>query len=516
MSSTPTPAARLSSLSATPFWQLLRPQDVVAEIWLLITLPVCFVDVAALWMPLVTRVFLIPGYLFVRPYSDRYAAALEADEASGYPTSRQRRLWSLFLRAVATFIPWLVYPLGYNEMGKFIAVVHNDPGCANDWGVQSFEETVFNGQPCLTWRGRSHNAAVLLFDEYLQFCYFMLYLCVAGIPFGFWLIGYFATRHNNGSNSIGTGSHNNNGVSSLSGDISSAGVTPSVASDGIHSDEPTTPSSLPSDSPMRSDSSIPSSPRGDVSSSVILATPRGPAMFTPMIPIGNGFIAKQRAKLLRDPWYGFDVCLVALLVASYSCWVIYFIHPVSGPLWCFQRPDSADTGYFFSYVNAKVQDNGAAHGTATPSSHCASTVCLWILCMIFNRHMAITGAFFVPGLVWATFYLQYHYLIDAIAGTIMGIILPFLAIKITDALRGFLHGPQWSIGAAPKGSAAALASDDEYIGDDIDGIGNNNEHTAPATTMIGTGVRSSGAAADAQSLLEDHNRSEDDIRIDTH
>jgi hypothetical protein len=60
---------------------------------------------------------------------------------------------------------------------------------------------------------------------------------------------------------------------------------------------------------------------------------------------------------------------------------------VSGPLWCFPRPNAADTGYFFSYVNAKVQDNGAAHGTATPSSHCASTVCLWILCMIFNRHM---------------------------------------------------------------------------------------------------------------------------------
>jgi hypothetical protein len=166
-------------------------------------------------------------------------------------------------------------------------------GCNNDWGVQAFEEELFNGQPCLTWRGRSHNAGVLLFDEYLQFCYFMLYLCVAGIPFGFWLMGYFATRYNN---------------------------TPTPSSGGAGLDDgsslsATSPTSLPSESPSASEVSdaasvsAASSPGIDGSGnsgpngSVILATPRGPAMFTPMIPVGNGWVAKQRAKLLRDPWY---------------------------------------------------------------------------------------------------------------------------------------------------------------------------------------------------------------------
>jgi len=365
-------------------------------------------------------------------------------------------------------------------MGRFIAVVHNNPGCNNDWGVQEAEEVLFDGQPSLSWRGHSHAWAILLFDEYLQFCYFMLYLCVAGIPFGFWLMGYFGTRQREGT-------------------LSSSIASPTEVS------SPT----APSDSPVPSEGSdsaaaAPSPPSNDAA---VAGGATPPAMFTPITPVGNGWVAQQRAKLVRDPWYAFDLCICALLIASYSCWVIYFIHPVAGPLWCFPRPDPSDTGFFFSYVNAKVQDNGAAHGTATPSSHCASTVCLWILCMIFNRHMAITGAFFVPGLVWATFYLQYHYLIDAIAGTAMGIMLPFIAIKATDALRGFLHGPQWIVGQPPAGSAAAIgygSSDDPdalpvATEDDMDG--------GDDRTLQGTAA--SPTAADDQSLLVGGERSED-------
>jgi hypothetical protein len=207
-------------------------------------------------------------------------------------------------------------------------------GCSNDKGVQDAEEALFDGQPCMnlpfdsiliyisvavasltlnaqydiigiTWRGTSHNPGVLLFDEYLQFCYFMLYLCVAGIPFGFWLMGYYGTKYSSSASPAHGNGNGNDGISS------SIAVTPSGES----------PSPLPSSSSSSHASPTPSDDS-------ILATPRGPAMFTPMVPIGNGWVARQRAKLLRDVWYGFDLCLVALLVASYSCWVIYFIHPV--------------------------------------------------------------------------------------------------------------------------------------------------------------------------------------------
>jgi membrane-associated phospholipid phosphatase len=80
---------------------------------------------------------------------------------------------------------------------------------------------------------------------------------------------------------------------------------------------------------------------------------------------------------------------------------------------------------------------GAAHGTATPSSHCAVTVALWLLSMhprLGSRRLAVALAFCVPGLVVATVYLQYHYGFDALVGTLMGIVLAPLCVALTTLL----------------------------------------------------------------------------------
>lgn len=46
--------------------KLLRPQDLAALFWLVLSLPLCFVDPGRTWMQIATRIVLTPTYFVVR------------------------------------------------------------------------------------------------------------------------------------------------------------------------------------------------------------------------------------------------------------------------------------------------------------------------------------------------------------------------------------------------------------------------------------------------------------------
>lgn len=130
----------------------------------------------------------------------------------------------------------------------------------------------------MTWRGRSHGFGYLIFDEYLQACYFALYVIVAGVPFLIW----YLARKQSGFRATGLGP---------SGGASSAGAGTS----------PSGHSSLSSGVP-----SVPVSPESSEAPAPDLDSPYTPSSLPP-----TSYAAAQRAKHARLPFYYFDVSMVS-------------------------------------------------------------------------------------------------------------------------------------------------------------------------------------------------------------
>jgi hypothetical protein len=179
----------------------------------------------------------------------------------------------------------------------------------------------------------------------------------------------------------------------------------------------------------------------------------------------TGVLLADRTDMYEDDHIALDQALTCLLVASYCCWIFYLIYPAAGPLWCFYVPDAKDVGYFFAWLNLKLQGAGAAHGTATPSSHCCSCVSLWIITALHNLKLAALMTLYIPALVIATVYLQYHYGVDAVVGTIMGLVMPGLALLVDRMLRrllGMRRGPISAWSNDKKEKKSLLWMDDHH------------------------------------------------------
>jgi len=267
------------------------------------------------------RLLLIPAFLFCRPTAYSWKA-----DASTYGEHRNADV----LNFVSQMLPFLIYPVGYGEQGKFIAAMYvGQDECLHDRTIQQYDRDLFGMDVSKDFRGASTDVPHMLFAEYLQFAYFGLYIIAFGVP-----LFLVLTRRNN-------------------------------------------PKAM-------------------------------------------------------------DHAACTLLITSYICWICYLSYPVAGPLWCFEKPEAQNVGYYFAQLNLWLQAEGAAHGTATPSSHCAGSVGLWIVSMWYHKPLAIGLAFIAPALCFATFYLQYHYAFDAMIGTPMGIVLPFIAWRVCELMRDYL------------------------------------------------------------------------------
>lgn len=129
--------------------------------------------------------------------------------------------------------------------------------------------------------------------------------------------------------------------------------------------------------------------------------------------------------------------IVFIITFSFSlCYTIYMILPVAGPR--IAIPSSNDiphNGFLFAWIMRQIYANAAIVGAAFPSSHCAMAVVNTLIVYKYIKWARIPVTIIVSALVFSTFYLRYHYVIDSIAGVIFGVFCFYFSEWLLKKLR---------------------------------------------------------------------------------
>ena len=124
-----------------------------------------------------------------------------------------------------------------------------------------------------------------------------------------------------------------------------------------------------------------------------------------------------------------DLSLVMLI-----CYTMYTLFPAWGPKY-FKAGYVEVDGWIFTSIMRHIHENGALLGAAFPSSHvAASMVPWWHTWTTFPRHRWWMTTIFVL-LCMSTVYNRYHYVVDVIAGLILGALVMYFGHRLGDIAR---------------------------------------------------------------------------------
>lgn len=135
-----------------------------------------------------------------------------------------------------------------------------------------------------------------------------------------------------------------------------------------------------------------------------------------------------------------------IMLTYVACFASYALFPVDGPhhLEVMYRGPTAD-GFWYGIVHG-INDAGGSLGAAFPSSHAAGAVTIACIgAFYFRRWVAVLLGIQAAAVVLATFYTQYHYAIDALAGAALALVLQLLVAPVLlrpSAPRERLHVPR--------------------------------------------------------------------------
>jgi len=114
--------------------------------------------------------------------------------------------------------------------------------------------------------------------------------------------------------------------------------------------------------------------------------------------------------------------LIFLVTATLCCsYLFYMSYPVDSPFYL--APDLAEalTGNFFYELVHFVSDRGGARGGAFPSSHVSVSVTVWLVVWFRARQWIYLLTPITLGLIFATVYGRFHYVLDAFVGFALAI-----------------------------------------------------------------------------------------------
>ena len=124
-------------------------------------------------------------------------------------------------------------------------------------------------------------------------------------------------------------------------------------------------------------------------------------------------------------------------LALYASYLVFGVLPVAGPYFTFPRPEGAVIANWPARYVYFMLDNGAAMGTAFPSSHIAASWCVVYAAWRDARRLALVLAPVAFLLAVGTVYGQFHYAVDALAGGLLALGLMLVA----DPLMRLLDRP---------------------------------------------------------------------------
>lgn len=124
-----------------------------------------------------------------------------------------------------------------------------------------------------------------------------------------------------------------------------------------------------------------------------------------------------------------------ITLGFYVCYAIYHFFPVAGPRYIYGDATGPIAEVLPARIIKALMQDGSSWGTAFPSSHvvaCLSAV--WALWRPARR-AALALAPFAVLLIPATVFGQFHYAVDAMAGTALAMLL----LAVADPLRRLLE-----------------------------------------------------------------------------
>lgn len=119
------------------------------------------------------------------------------------------------------------------------------------------------------------------------------------------------------------------------------------------------------------------------------------------------------------------------------CYTLYTLLPAWGPKY-FRAGYVEVDGWIFTAIMRHIHENGALLGAAFPSSHVAASMIPWWYTWVnFPRHRWWMTSIFVL-LCMSTVYCRYHYVVDVIAGLILGALVLHFGQRLGDSARATL------------------------------------------------------------------------------
>jgi membrane-associated phospholipid phosphatase len=120
------------------------------------------------------------------------------------------------------------------------------------------------------------------------------------------------------------------------------------------------------------------------------------------------YLTKRRA--------AFHELMLLLAIAMFGSYLVFILWPVDSPFYRFDRLGPPLAGHVFFDLVHFVSSRGGARGGAFPSAHASGAVVLWLVAFRYQRRLAIVLTPMITGLIVATVYGRFHYVLDTIAG----------------------------------------------------------------------------------------------------
>ena len=124
---------------------------------------------------------------------------------------------------------------------------------------------------------------------------------------------------------------------------------------------------------------------------------------------------------VRGRWAAFQESLTTILLSFLTCGLLFIAFPVAGPYHHFGAPTLGALAGPFAFLTHGVIDRASSVGTAFPSSHCAVAVVAWVSALRLSRGVFWGLCAVVPALVLGTVYGGFHYGVDSLAGSAIGV-----------------------------------------------------------------------------------------------
>jgi membrane-associated phospholipid phosphatase len=149
------------------------------------------------------------------------------------------------------------------------------------------------------------------------------------------------------------------------------------------------------------------------------------------------FFHNIQIPLIGGYWYvtrrpAFQEMLFLLSMTMCLSFLFYILYPVDSPFYLSEPPGDPVAGKFFYELVHFFAERGGARGGAFPSSHVSVSLVIWLTAWYRQRQLAYLLAPITAGLIAATVYGRFHYVLDVVAGAV-------LAFSVVGFYRYFLR-----------------------------------------------------------------------------